>query len=194
MALFDNISKKASETTAKAVQKAQGFSEISKMNLLISEEEKKTAAVYQQIGKLFVSVHGMNCESDFIEMVTSALEGERKINEYREQIRIIKGVQNCEKCGAEVAKNAAFCSSCGYPMPKEEILVSIETVECKNCGAMMKTGIRFCTSCGQSMLLPDEIMTSPAEINGGNKEKSCPNCGAATEDDLSFCTACGTKL
>mgnify|MGYP002508334285 CR=1 FL=1 len=28
-----------------------------------------------------------------------------------------KGVSVCEKCGAEVAVNSAFCSACGAPMP-----------------------------------------------------------------------------
>ena len=41
MSFFDNLGKKASETTAKAVQKAQELAEISRINSLISDEEKK---------------------------------------------------------------------------------------------------------------------------------------------------------
>ena len=40
-----------------------------------------------------------------------------KIRDYKHQIKDIKGVSVCEKCGAEVAVNSAFCSACGAPMP-----------------------------------------------------------------------------
>ncbi len=120
MAFFDNLGKKASEATAKAMQKAQELSEISRINSLITEEEKKINATYYQIGKLYVSVHGSDGEESFSGMVAAVLEGEQKINDYRKQIQNIKGVQRCEKCGAEVARGVAFCSSCGAPMSKVE--------------------------------------------------------------------------
>ena len=146
MSFFDNLGKKASETTAKAVQKAQELAEISRINSLISDEEKKINTTYYQIGKLYVSVHGGDGETDFTGMVSTVLEGEQKINEYRRQIQDIKGVQRCEKCGAEVARGSAFCSSCGAPMPKAEEPVSDDAIRCENCGTMVKRGMRFCTS------------------------------------------------
>ncbi|MGO5097581.1 hypothetical protein ACTQ34_17535 [Agathobaculum sp. LCP25S3_E8] len=39
MAFWDNISQKASETTAKVMQKAKGMSDIAKFNPMIAEEE-----------------------------------------------------------------------------------------------------------------------------------------------------------
>lgn len=113
MAFFDNIGKKASEATAKAIQKAQELSEISRVNALISAEEKKMNETYYQIGKLYVSLHGSDCDENFSGMVSAVLECDQKISEYRKQIQNIKGVQRCEKCGAEVARGVAFCSSCG---------------------------------------------------------------------------------
>lgn len=83
MAFFDNLGKKVSEATAKAMQKAQEVSEISRVNSLISEEEKKINATYYQIGKLYVSVHGSDGEENFSGMVAAVLEGEQKINDYR---------------------------------------------------------------------------------------------------------------
>ena len=58
MAFFDDLGKRASKTTARAMAKAQEISEISKINTSISEEEKKVNAAYYQIGKLYVSLHG----------------------------------------------------------------------------------------------------------------------------------------
>lgn len=195
MAFFDNLGKKASEATAKAMQKVQEVSEISRVNSLISEEEKKINATYYQIGKLYVSVHGSDGEENFSGMVAAVLEGEQKINDYCKQIQNIKGVQRCEKCGAEVARGVAFCSSCGAPMPKVENSLPDDVARCENCGTMVKRGMRFCTSCGKPMALPAAQDTP--HLNASEEpstKKVCPSCGAEIEGDIAFCTECGTKL
>jgi rRNA maturation endonuclease Nob1 len=195
MAFLDNLGKKASEATAKAVQKAQGLSEVSRVNLLISEEEKKLNATYYQIGKLYVSVHGSASEDDFSGMVAAILESEQKINDYRKQIQSIKGIQRCEKCGAEVARGVAFCSSCGAPMPKVEAPSSDDVIRCESCGTLVKHGMRFCTSCGKPIV--QMTATEPTNMpitEGEAQNKICPSCGATVEADVAFCTECGTKL
>lgn len=195
MAFFDNLSKKASETTAKAMQKAQELSEISRVNSLISEEEKKMNATYYQIGKLYVSVHGSDGEENFSGMVAAVLEGEQKINDYRKQIQNIKGVQRCEKCGAEVARGVAFCSSCGTPMPKVENPLPDDDIRCENCGTMVKRSMRFCTSCGKPMVLPKVQDAVSMDVSEEQTEKRvCPSCGTEIESDIAFCTECGAKL
>ncbi len=195
MAFFDNLGKKASEATAKAIQKAQELSEISRVNSLISEEEKKINATYYQIGKLYVSVHGSDGEENFSGMVAAVLESEQKINDYRKQIQNIKGVQRCEKCGAEVARGVAFCSSCGAPMPKAENPLPYDVIRCESCGTMVKRGMRFCTSCGKPMVLPTAQDTSSSDASEEHPTKKvCPSCGAEIEGDIVFCTECGEKL
>lgn len=195
MAFFDNLGKKASEATAKAMQKAQEVSEISRVKSLISEEEKKINATYYQIGKLYVSVHGADGEEDFSGMVATILEGEQKINDYRRQIQNIKGVQHCEKCGAEVARGVAFCSACGAPMPKVENPLPDDVIRCESCGTMVKRGMRFCTSCGKPMALPTAQDTPPLNASEEpSTKKVCPSCGAEIEGDVAFCTECGTSL
>ena len=68
------------------------------------------------------------------------------------QIQIIKGVVRCENCGAEVAKESAFCPSCGNKMP--EIVQPVveqpvaEAKKCANCGATLDNGALFCSECG----------------------------------------------
>ncbi len=163
MAFFDNLGKKASEATAKAVQKAQELSEITRINSLISEEEKKISATYCQIGKLYVSAHASDSEESFSEMVATVLEGEQKVNDYRKLIQNIKGVRRCERCGAEVAKGVAFCSSCGAPMPKVEGTLPEDAVKCESCGAIVKRGVRFCTACGKPMTLSAQTCAATEE-------------------------------
>ena len=197
MAFFDNFGMKASEATAKAVQKAQELSEITRINSLISEEERKVDTAYFQIGKLYVATYGSNAEEPFSGMINSVLEGESKITNYKKQIQDIKGVQRCPNCGAEVAKGVAFCSACGAGMPKVEIALPEDSVRCEGCGAIVKKGMRFCTSCGKPMPQPapkEEVETTSAQEPGQVQERRCPNCGAAVESDVDFCTECGTKL
>ena len=117
MAFFDDLGKKLTQAGQTAAQKTKEIAEIAKLNSQISDEDKRIESNYSQIGKLYVTLHGENCESDFTEMISAIRESEKKIAEYRQQISDIKGIVKCEKCGAEVANGAAFCSACGAPMP-----------------------------------------------------------------------------
>ena len=203
MALFDKISRAVTETGQKTLAKAKELADTSRLNALISEEEKKITNLYYQIGKLYVSIHGEDHEEEFVGMIKEIADTETKINDGKRQIQELKGVQRCEKCGAEVPKGSAFCSACGSPMPKIETVDSSDYVKCGNCGAMVKKGMRFCTSCGKPLgtTPPDEPIsvtesaTAEAETVATEVvERVCPNCGTKADDDSAFCTECGTKL
>jgi len=61
----------------------------------------------------------------------------------------------CTKCGAELRKNAKFCSSCGTPVKP----ITIEEdhkdhkKSCKNCNATLKKNAKFCSVCGTPVSL-----------------------------------------
>lgn len=193
MALWDNLNKKVTETTGKAAQQARIWSETSRLNSLISDEESKVSNSYCQIGKLYIRIHQNSCEEEFADLAASIAKSEEKIKQYRKQIQDIKGVVRCEKCGAEVAKGVAFCSSCGAPIPKVE--KADDSVRCENCGTMVKPGARFCTSCGKPMTAPVMVDALPAEVTEeSGSGRLCPKCGAKAEADTLFCTECGAKL
>lgn len=195
MAFWDNLSQKASETTAKAMQKAKEMSDIARLNSMISEEETKINNTYYQVGKLYVTMHPHDHEEEFAGMVASLAEAEEKIKSYRQQIQDIKGVVRCPQCGAEVQSGVAFCSSCGAPMPKVQPVNTDDLVCCEGCGAMVKKGVRFCTSCGKPMVqMTASEPTSASVTESKSQDKVCPNCGAKNEADVAFCTECGTKL
>ena len=117
MAFFDELGKKISQAGQSAVQKGKELADIAKLNSSVSDEKRKIADNYREIGKLYFSLHGENPGVDFAAMVAAIHESESKIVEYKQQIKDIRGVVCCEKCGAEVSSNAAFCSACGAPMP-----------------------------------------------------------------------------
>lgn len=195
MAFWDNLSQKASETTAKAMQKAKEMSDIAKLNSIISEEETKINNTYYQIGKLYAAMHSNDHEEEFVGMITTLREADEKIGNCRQQIQDIKGVVRCSQCGAEVQVGAAFCSSCGASMPKVQMANTDDLIKCESCGAMVKKGVRFCTACGNPMahMAASETSGTPI-IEDETQSKVCPNCGAKIEMDVAFCTECGTKL
>lgn len=117
MAFFDDLGKKISQAGQNAVQKGKELADIAKLNSAVYDEEKKIDDNYLEIGKLYASLHGENPDVDFAALIAAIHESEGKIVEYKQQIKDIKGVVCCEKCGAEVSSNAAFCSTCGAPMP-----------------------------------------------------------------------------
>lgn len=198
MAFFDDLGKKLSQAGQTAVQKTKDLTDIARLNGLISDEERQINSNHCQIGRLYVSLHQEDYESDFAAMVNAIQESERKISAYRQQIQDIKGVVRCEKCGAEVGSNVAFCSTCGAPMPKSA-QVSINddaALKCSGCGAVIDESMSFCTSCGKPTAdaVSQAEEPAPAEVPVAEAEKKCPNCGADVEDDAVFCTVCGTKL
>ncbi len=200
MGFFDDFGKKVTDAGQKAVQKTQELSEVARVNSLISQNENKINNVYYQIGKLFVSIYKDDCNPEFAGMVATVDELERQNITYRKQIQDIKGIQHCEKCGAEVPKGVAFCSSCGAAMPNVDKQAAYDDcVRCSSCGAMVKKGMRFCTACGQAIAQPvansgetSSELTKEALVE--TTEIECTKCGAKVAGDSVFCTECGAKL
>ena len=145
-----------------------------------------------------MALHKHDCEEELSELVHEIIDSEQKIESWKKQIQDIKGVQRCEKCGAEIAQGSAFCSSCGAPVPKIQTSETVEMSTCKNCGASIKKGVRFCTSCGTKIDL-EEGENTKAALSQENKDEEietrvCPKCGAEIQNNNDFCTECGTKL
>lgn len=120
MALWENLSRKASMVTEKAVQQAKDLSEQVKIRGQIADEEKTITDSYTQIGKQYAELHPEDYEEVFAGWFAAIENARRRVEVLRAQLRDLKGVALCPKCGAEVAADAVFCSACGAPMPKEE--------------------------------------------------------------------------
>lgn len=165
MAFFDDLGKKISQAGQSTMQKTRDMADVAKINMQISDEEKKINDTYLQIGKLYTELHASDSEEAFQGMVQTIADAQGKIKEYQAQIQEIKGVVRCEKCGAEVSKEAAFCPACGMKMPE---IVPEETEKAEEEGA---------TQAAESVV-----------------EKKCSNCGAVLGNDALFCSECGTKV
>lgn len=131
MALWENLSRKASMVAEKAVQQAKDLSEQVKLRGQIADEEKTITDSYTQIGKQYAELHPEDYEEVFAGWFVAIENAQRRAEVLRGQLRDLKGVALCPRCGAEVAADASFCSACGAPMPKEEpreaVIVTVES-------------------------------------------------------------------
>ena len=193
MAFFDELGKTLSMAGQAAVQKTKDVTETTKLNMMISEEEKNIKNLYLQIGELYVSIHGNDYESGFSALMEAVKASQDKIDECRRHIQDIKGQIPCEKCGALLPSEAAFCSSCGAAVVRQAI-PSANHLVCSSCGAKYDKDACFCYVCGQPIEVAstethEAIEDAPAAVT-----MTCPDCGASVDDEQIFCAECGYKL
>ena len=193
MGFFDNFGRRVSDISQKALQKTGEFSEINRINSQISANEEQINNAYFQIGKLFVSIYGRNCSSEFSGLISTIAELENQNEELKKKIQKIRRVQHCTNCGAEVPEGVAFCSVCGNRMENYVENQSSE-LRCLKCGMPLREGLRFCTSCGRAVV-GDVVISQPA---AGQLQKEvnavCPQCGSPISGNDDFCMECGLKL
>ena len=193
MAFLEKISKTVTEASQKTIAKTKELADTTKLNGMISEQEKAIAAQYSRIGELYVSLHKDDYEEAFSEMMIFIAEAETKIEACKAQIQEYKKVRVCENCGSQLPDNALFCSVCGSGVTQPHPEIPAHHVKCGHCGEVVKEGTRFCISCGKPMASEQE-MIAEEDASTQFEEKVCPSCGEAMVADAEFCTECGTKL
>lgn len=119
MAFFDELKKNVTKATQTVAQKGRDIADITKMNIAVAEAEKKLDELYKKVGCLFVEKVGDRAEGDFADLVNEIKECKAKIDEYKQQVKDIKGVVACPKCGNELSSDALFCNACGEKLNKE---------------------------------------------------------------------------
>ena len=213
MAFFDDLGKKISQAGQAVSQKSKDFSDVSKLNTAIANEEKKLQANYYHLGRIYITKHGNDYEPVFAETIKAIKESEQNIINYRMQIQDIKGIIRCEKCGAEIPNNVLFCSTCGTPVPPKETVPN--TVRCLSCGKINSKDVSFCTNCGTPLsaapITEPTYAPTPAPSYRPNptpapapvytpapqpvaEAKKCTTCGADVPAGMAFCQECGTRL
>lgn len=187
MAFFEDLSKKATEASAKALEFTKGFSDAAVLKSTVSTEEKNIKEAYYQMGELYYSTHHEDYEEPFGHMIQAIDASKQKIEECKEQIKIIKDIHYCEKCGAEVPNSSYYCSSCGFGMEQYLANTVNSSIQCKKCGNSVEKGLKFCTSCGAAM-------SEESSIPASNHYVRCKKCGSNVEKSMKFCTSCGAAM
>ncbi len=152
MNFFQDIGRKITNAGQRTIQKTKDISDITRLNSMVSEEERKIENNYSQIGRLYASLYGPEHDPNFAGPLNAIDESRKRIQELKNQIQMIQGVQKCPKCGTLLPQNAAFCSSCGTTIPKApQQDASAGFQICPRCGTRIKRSMNFCTSCGNPM-------------------------------------------
>lgn len=124
MSVFENLTKKVTETAKAAARKSGDIVEVTKLNMNISSEEDKIKKVYTDIGKTVYESFdkGEEIPDNFKELCEKVRVHFKNIEEMKEKILELKSVKICPSCEAELDADVAFCPKCGtkQEMPKKE--------------------------------------------------------------------------
>ena len=113
--VFENLSRKVTDTAKAAAKKSSEVVEVTKLNLSIGSEEDKIKKAYAEIGK---NVYGVFASGEEVgdsfkcqcELIRSY---ENNIKDMRLKILDLKELKICPTCGIELESEIAFCSKCG---------------------------------------------------------------------------------
>lgn len=196
MALWNDFSKKVADTKDKTVQQAKVLGETQKLNALIAEEKKKIEVSYRELGLQYAQLHHDDYEAALAGVMEAILTSEKLIQDTQRKIREIKGIRCCEKCGAELVRDAVFCCSCGAMVPKP---VTPAGRTCTGCGGPLADGVRFCTACGtpvtkEESAAPVSSVEDYYDDYPVSEVPRCPQCNAVLEKGMEFCTGCGCRM
>lgn len=197
MSFLDNIGSKASAAGQAAAEKARNFAEVTRLNGVISDHEKRISRLYFEIGQSYYERHKDDPEAEELERIAAITDTNEKIAVCREQIKTLKGVEKCPNCGADVQNGSQFCNNCGTRMPPASMKTAPKAgLTCPTCGAAVAEGNLFCNNCGTKLAPTPAPAPAPAPAEPAVEElkRSCPNCGTELESDAAFCFNCGAKF
>ena len=154
MAFFEQLGKKLTDAGQGVAQQTKNFTEVTRLSGAISEKEKRVNQLLGSLGKAYYERHQNDPSAIEPEIIKELNTLNMEIIQCREEIKQIKGVVKCPRCGEEVSLNAAFCSVCGERIPQEPAVyenVGQGTQICPQCHSVVSAGNRFCNRCGAKM-------------------------------------------
>ena len=153
MAFFEQLGKRISDAGQSMAQQTKNFADTTRLNMEISEKEKKIAQLYAAIGQAYYEAHKDDASAESADKIAAINALFAEIADNRDKIGQIKGVAKCASCGAEISPDALFCNSCGTKVVRAEEAKPAESAEraCPACGATVAEGNAFCTSCGAKL-------------------------------------------
>lgn len=127
-------------------KKAKDVSDISRYMAEIEACEKRIKVCYVDLGMRYFESHPDEINEKDAEIIHSIEAEKEQIAQIREKIRILKEIEQCAACGAELQKGAKFCTVCGAKVESAE-----KANICPNCGRELKGDEIFCVNCGTKL-------------------------------------------
>lgn len=196
MSILDQLDRKITKIGKDAIKKTKDVSESVMVTSLIKEEENKLKEEYQKIGKYFYESLRKSSDAT-IESLCQIIDGSKsKLEELNEQLRQLKKLVACPKCGTNNPIDALFCVGCGVKLESVDPIANSKERICSNCGLSLNEDQMFCTNCGTKYVEKVEpikkelVIDEKVQIEKTNK---CLNCGAELEENQKFCNKCGAS-
>lgn len=164
---------------------AKDATDVSKCTAVIEESRAKIANAYTEIGKVYFQDHNENVDEKYSEFFETVQFNQEMIKNMEEKIRILKGIEVCKECGAELKKGANFCNICGARVEREMEMVE---KQCKKCGALLKGDEHFCGKCGCPIEISEKREPEQTDII------ICRECGKELKMGDAFCKYCGASV
>ena len=120
MSFFDNLGQKLNDVGQTTIKKTKDLADTAKMNLEISEEERKISDAHEQIGKWYAAKYRMQADPEIQNWMDAIFASEAKIKACRDNLGQIKGETTCPQCGASIAADAQFCPNCGQKIVPQQ--------------------------------------------------------------------------
>lgn len=131
MGFFDDLTKKATETYKNTAEKTNKLTREMKLKSQINDNKAKIIKIYGDIGKKVYEKHvlgeNVDIKTDLAEECAKIDAFSKEIEDLGTEIRALKGIRLCNKCGSEIMVNAKFCPKCGEK--QEEIKVEEKSTE-----------------------------------------------------------------
>lgn len=120
MSFFDNLGQKLNDVGQTTIKKTKNLADTAKMNLEISEEERKISNAHEQIGKWYAAKYRMQADPEIQNWMDAIFASEAKIKACRDNLGQIKGETTCPQCGANIAVGVQFCPNCGQKIVPQQ--------------------------------------------------------------------------
>ena len=131
MGFFYDLTKKATETYKNTAEKTNKLTREMKLKSQINDNKAKITKIYSDIGKKVYEKHvlgeNVDIKTDLAEECAKIDAFSKEIEDLGTEIRALKGIRLCNKCGSEIMVNAKFCPKCGEK--QEEIKVEEKSTE-----------------------------------------------------------------
>lgn len=159
--MFENISKKIANVSRGVVNSTKKIAEGISLGSQADELKKELTECYTKLGETFYSRTKENIPEVYQGIFERIRMLEMQITKLQEQMKKVKSIRNCPKCGQEADEDAIFCPNCGFSLPPVVMTLAKPDVpqkRCSGCGAMVDEDAVYCTECGWSFINQSQIM------------------------------------
>lgn len=96
---LDGIGKRLSDAGQGVAKHTKNFTEVTRLNGAIAEQERQAAALLRELGQACYDRHQNDPDYEYAAQIEGIRAAYAQIAQYQAQIRQIKGIRICPECG-----------------------------------------------------------------------------------------------